>query len=118
MKNNVPLVNQRWVLVAVALYFIFVSGCASIPPVFSQISWALSGASYVTTSKGPSDHVISLAMKKDCSLFRLIKIQPICRPVTENTNQSIFSLIMSFLKKPAKKPAPASGSQAVTALAP
>ncbi len=50
------------------LYVVFVSGCAMIPPVVSQASWALSGVSYATTSKGPSDHVISYAVKMDCSL--------------------------------------------------
>lgn len=76
------------------------SGCAAIPPVFSQASWALSGVSYVTTSKGPSDHVISYAAKKDCSLFRLIKFQAICKPVTENSNQSLLGWIINKFEKP------------------
>ncbi len=100
MRSDKHRLCHRCILIIVTLSVVCASGCAAIPPAFSQASWALSGVSYVTTSKGPSDHVISYAVKKDCSFFRLIKFQPICKPVTENSNQSLLSWIMNKFEKP------------------
>ncbi len=109
---------HRCILVLATLFVVFASGCAAIPPVFSQASWALSGASYMTTSKGPSDHVISLAVKKDCSLFRLLKLQAICRPVSENSNQSLLSWIVKKFQKPAEDDILSFSPQVVSRTAP
>ncbi len=104
MKSNKLRVGQWGRLVVLILYVVCASGCASIPPALSQASWALSGVSYVTTSKGPSDHAISFVVQMDCSLLRLIKFQPICKPVSENSNQSILSWIINKFRKPAADP--------------
>ena len=94
------------------------SGCAAIPPAFSQASWAVSTVSYVTTTKGPSDHAISYIAKQDCSLFRLIKLQAICQPVTENSNQSLLSWVINKFKKPVEEPIISFGPKVVSAAIP
>ena len=67
------------------------SGCAAIPPIIDYASMALSTVTYLSTGKGPSDHALSLVVKKDCSLLRLLLFKPICIPVNENTNKSLFA---------------------------
>ncbi len=57
---------------------------------------ALSTISYLSTSKGPSDHAISFVTKKDCSLLRALALKPVCIEVTEATNQPLWA---KFLEK-------------------
>lgn len=90
---------KQWRCVLFTLYFVWLSGCAAIPPVVDYASWALSGIAYVSTGKGPSDHAISYVAKKDCSLLRLLLFKPVCIPVTEDTNKSLLARIMDFFKK-------------------
>ncbi len=111
MKRNKPRVGLWGRLMVLIVYVVCVSGCSMIPPVMSQVSWALSTVSYVTTSKGPSDHAISYVVQMDCSLFRIISFKPICRPVSENTNQSILSWIINKFRKPAADPVLSSSPQ-------
>lgn len=65
-------------------------GCAMLPPLIEHGYTVISGLSYLATSKGPSDHALSLLAGKDCSLFRILRGQPICAPVTENTNRPLL----------------------------
>ena len=53
-------------------------GCAIIPPFVSYISTGASIASYVTTGKGTSDHLISAMYDEDCALHRVISEEDIC----------------------------------------
>ncbi len=66
-----------------------------MPSALEHISWLLTGGSYLATAKGPSDHVMSLLVKKDCSLFRMLSLKPVCIPVTDETNQSLLSRMLS-----------------------
>lgn len=66
------------------------SGCAMLPPLLEHGYTVISGISYLATSKGPSDHALSLLMRKDCSLFRILRGQPICSPATESTNRPLI----------------------------
>lgn len=50
---------------------IFVSGCA-LPLSVTVASWALDGASYLTTQKSITDHGISFIAGQDCALFRVV----------------------------------------------
>ena len=118
MRSDKHRLCHRCILIIVTLSAVCASGCAAIPPAFSQASWALSGVSYVTTSKGPSDHVISYAVKKDCSLFRLIKLQVICKPVTDNSNQSLLSLIINKFDKPTEDNSLSFSPQVVSTIVP
>jgi hypothetical protein len=66
------------------------SGCALLPPLVEHGYTVLSGISYLATSKGPSDHALSVLARKDCSLFRILRGQPICAPITENSNRPLL----------------------------
>jgi hypothetical protein len=66
------------------------SGCAMLPPLIEHGYTVLSGISYLATSKGPSDHALSFLARKDCSLFRILRGQPICAPITENSNRPLL----------------------------
>jgi hypothetical protein len=73
------------------------SGCAVLPPLVEHGYTIISGISYLATSKGPSDHALSLVAKKDCSLFRLIRGMPICAPLTEDSNRPLLVTLREVL---------------------
>lgn len=81
------------------------AGCISLPPIIDYASWAISGITYMTTGKGPSDHAISSVMKKDCSLLRILIMKPICVPVNEDSNKPLWAVLFKK-KKFAEVPAP------------
>lgn len=86
--------------------FFLLPGCALIPPVVSQISWVISGISYIATSKSPSDHAVSIIMKKDCSLLRMLSFKPICVDISEKTNQSLVAKLREMRQKTEPDPLP------------
>ena len=96
------------------IFAICASGCAAIPPAFSKASWVFSTISYITTSKGPSDHAISYVAKQDCSLFRLIKFQAVCQPASDDSNQSLISWVINKFRNPVDEPVLAFGPQIVS----
>jgi len=53
-------------------------GCTALPPAVKLGTLALTGASYIVTGKGPSDHVISAIAEQDCALLRVVRDAPIC----------------------------------------
>lgn len=55
-----------------------VCGCTALPPALKLGTLALTGASYIVTGKGPSDHVISAIAEQDCALLRVVRDTPIC----------------------------------------
>ena len=91
-------------LCLVLMVCLWLHGCASmsIPPLLNYASMALSGISYISTSKGPSDHAISYVTKKDCSLLRALALKPVCIEVTEDSNQPIWVTLLK--KKPDEFP--------------
>ncbi len=52
--------------------FSFLLGGCSLPASVSAVSWAIDGASYVTTKKSLTDHGLSLIAGQDCALHRFI----------------------------------------------
>jgi hypothetical protein len=64
---------MRTLLSLVAL--IALTGCA-LPPALAIASAALSGTSYLTTGKSPSDHVLSVATDSDCDFLRALATVP------------------------------------------
>ena len=77
-------------LVIVLMAYLWLSGCVSLPPLLDYASMALSGISYVATGKGPSDHALSFATHKDCTLLRALAFKPICIEVTAGTNKPVW----------------------------
>jgi hypothetical protein len=118
MKNHQARVIPRGMLMLLILLVVCASGCSAIPPVLSKASWALSTVSYVTTSKGPSDHAISFVAKKDCSIFRLIKLQAVCQPVSEDSNQSLLSWLLNKYKTPTEETAVSFAPQIASTIRP
>ena len=105
MKINYPSIarQNRWCLFIV-LCSVPLAGCISIPPILDYASWAISSITYMTTSKGLSDHAISSVMKRDCSLLRVLLLKPICIPVNEDTNKPLW--VVLFNKGTEEIPAP------------
>jgi len=75
--------------------YTWLSGCVSLPPVLNYASMALSGISYVATGKGPSDHALSFATHKDCTLLRALAFKPVCIQVTANTNEPVWVRLLN-----------------------
>ncbi|MCG3200406.1 MAG: hypothetical protein NFCOHLIN_00258 [Gammaproteobacteria bacterium] len=55
-----------------------VCGCAALPPALKLGTLALTGASYIVTGKGLSDHLISAIAEQDCALLRVAGDRPVC----------------------------------------
>ncbi len=73
----------------IALFPLLIAGCA--PPALHQIaSWVADGLLYATTGKGTSDHVISIAMQKDCAMWRVIRGMEICIDRAPAENDAIM----------------------------
>ena len=63
---------------------LLVGGCA-LPPAIQVASWALSGFSYASTGKGPTDHAISIAMQEDCALHLIAVDGDVCGPYMDDS---------------------------------
>ena len=55
-------------------------GCA-LPLQWTILSTAADGASYASTGKTTTDHALSAATERDCSLMRIFEEEPVCRDV-------------------------------------
>lgn len=64
---------MRTLLSLIAL--VALNACA-LPPALTIASAALSGTSYLTTGKSPSDHVMSVATNSDCDFLRALATVP------------------------------------------
>lgn len=58
---------------------LLLSGCAILPSWFTYTLYGMDGISYLTTSKSPTDHAVSLVLDEDCALWRFVKGQKVCR---------------------------------------
>lgn len=57
---------------------LLVSGCG-LPPAIVAFTYAMDGLSYASSGKSVSDHALSAAIDQDCSMFRAIQGEEICR---------------------------------------
>ncbi len=55
-------------------------GCA-VPIQWTILSTIADGASYASTGKTTSDHALSAATERDCSLMRIFEDEPLCRDI-------------------------------------
>jgi hypothetical protein len=70
-------ISQRIVAPTAAVFVaVALSGCEIA---VTAVSFAATGVSYALTNKSPSDNALSLVANQDCSLFRFIKGESICR---------------------------------------
>lgn len=66
----------------VIIVMLLIAGCAALPSVFTDLSYlktTADGVSYVVTRKTTTDHLLSVAMDKDCAVLRVIQGQEICQ---------------------------------------
>lgn len=69
---------------------ILLGGCA-LPPAFQMATLLADVFSYVASGKSVTDHGISLAVRKDCAMLRVVQGEELCRengPVTMIANAS------------------------------
>jgi hypothetical protein len=91
MKMTISPRRQRlYGIVSLGFSLAAINGCAVLPPIVEHGYTVLSGISYLATSKGPSDHALSMMTKKDCSLFRILRGLPVCAPVTDDSNRPLL----------------------------
>lgn len=55
------------------------TGACGAPVVVALVSYGADGISLVETGKSTTDHLASMASKKDCALWRVVRGQPVCR---------------------------------------
>ncbi len=67
---------------------LFLGGCA-MPPVVMVASYAIDGVSFIVSGKSITDHAISAALKKDCSLIRVIAGRQICVDAKDGTSPPV-----------------------------
>ncbi len=72
----------------IAVFPLLLAGCAS--PAVQVASWVVDGILYVTTGKSAPDHAISIAMKKDCAMWRVIKGIEVCSDIAPAENDDIL----------------------------
>lgn len=75
-------------LINLIFLLILLNGC-SLPASVSAVSWAMDGASYLTTKKSLTDHGLSFLAGQDCALYRLITGLEVC----QHYREKIFSTI-------------------------
>jgi hypothetical protein len=66
---------RRWMPLAV---FIPLSGCV-LPPALAVASYAADGVLLLASGKTSTDHLLSMAEKRDCAVWRVVKSQPVCQ---------------------------------------
>ena len=68
-------------VVALGITVLAVGGCAALPLPVQITSWALDGFSYIVSKKSVTDHGLSVALQKDCALWRGLTDGQICHAV-------------------------------------
>ena len=79
MNKIVNIINYLNILLAATLASMpfLGSGCAPVGVVIA--SYVADGALLVGTNKSGSDHIVSMASKRDCAAWRTIKGQAVCK---------------------------------------
>jgi len=72
----------------IVVFPLLLAGCA--PPAVQIASWVVDGILYVTTGKSAPDHAISVAMKKDCAMWRVVKGVEICSDLAPAESDDIL----------------------------
>ena len=77
-----------WKSWMVALPAALMLGGCGLPPAVVVASYALDGWSFMVSGKSVSDHAISFALKKDCSMFRVIAGKEICQEPNDDASRA------------------------------
>jgi hypothetical protein len=66
--------------ITIGAILICVLGGCSISPTVDAVSWTFDGVSFILTGKSMTDHAMSAAAGKDCSMTRVVKGDAVCLP--------------------------------------
>ncbi len=72
-----------WTILGAFAALIGLTGCG-VPTAVTLASYAADGASFLSTGRSVTDHGISILLQKDCALFRIVRDQPVCKPMKKN----------------------------------
>jgi len=78
---------------------LLLGGCL-LPPAAALTVVTLSGMSIVSTGKSLPDQAISAASERDCSLFRLAVMAPVCRDYLEGEGNRLLALAKDWEQGP------------------
>ncbi len=67
---------------------LLLGGCA-LPPAVMVASYAIDGVSFIVSGKSITDHAISVALKKDCALIRVVAGRAICVDANDGTSPPV-----------------------------
>lgn len=70
--------------ISIALILMCLLGGCSVSPAVDAVSWTVDGFSYFLTGKSMTDHAMSAAAGKDCSMSRMVKGENACLPNDED----------------------------------
>ena len=62
------------------LLCIALAGCGLVPPAVSAVSFAADAFSYAFSGKSVPDHGLSMVMKQDCAMLKLVEGEAMCKP--------------------------------------
>lgn len=74
----------------IAVFPLLIAGCA--PPAVQIASWVVDGLLYVTTGKSAPDHAISIAVSKDCAMWRAVKGVEICSDIAPASDDIMVAM--------------------------
>jgi hypothetical protein len=57
------------------------NGCAVLPPAVLYAAYSATGVTYITTGKGPLDHLVSEVREEDCAFLRVMQNGKICTAI-------------------------------------
>jgi hypothetical protein len=63
--------------------FLPLAGCG-FPPALIIASYAADGVLLVTSGKSSTDHLLSMAEKRDCAVWRVVKNRPVCQDFADS----------------------------------
>ena len=77
------------------LFPLVLTGCG-LPPAITIVSYALDGMSLFSTGKTVSDHALSVAMKQDCKVWRVVNEQSVCRDLLPGEKNSLIAQVEAW----------------------
>lgn len=88
---------------AVLVLPLLLSGCA-LPPVVGAVAYLADGVSYVSTGKSVTDNAISTVMDEDCSAWRLLLAESICRGRNDKGKKNAIAVAAATTVHPGEGP--------------
>ncbi len=75
------------------------AGCG-LPPAITVISYAIDGFSLFSTGKTVGDHALSVAAKRDCAIWRVVKDGEVCRDFKQGDKSTLVAAAEEWERGP------------------